>query len=145
MKGITFESLKPEHAAIAAHLRKADLDEINLLSRLSPDIAVAYSIAASEKGYAVFCNGELCAIFGVSGGVIWLVGTDTISKHPIAFYRISRLCFKNLCKGYSRLENFVDARNFLSLRWLKWLGFKIEPAQQINNGMFHYVHWEVEN
>ena len=142
MKGITFESLKPEHAAIAAHLRKADLDEINLLSRLSPDIAVAYSIAASEKGYAVFCNGELCAIFGVSGGVIWLVGTDTISKHPIAFYRISRLCFKNLCKGYSRLENFVDARNFLSLRWLKWLGFDVQPIGFLDGIQIFHAKWE---
>ena len=139
---ITFTALKPEHSAIVPHLRKADLDEIKLLSGLPPDTAVAYSVAASERGFAVFCDGELCAVFGVSGGVIWLVGSDTISEHPIAFYRLSRPFFLNLRKGYKRLENFVDARNFLSLRWLKWLGFNVQPFGFLNGIQIFHAKWE---
>lgn len=139
---ITFEPLKPEHSRIAAHLRQADIDEINTLNGLPPGVAVAYSIANSEKGAAVFIDGELCAVFGISRGVIWLVGTDEISRHPVAFFRTSRRIFRQLSNGYSKLENCVDARNIPYLRWLQWLGFDISPPLHTGGGSFHHVVWE---
>ena len=139
---ITFEPLKPEHSRIAAHLRQADIDEINALNGLSPGGAVAYSIANSEKGAAVFIDGDLSAVFGISRGVIWLVGTDEINKHPVAFYRTSRRIFRTLCNGYPKLENYVDARNIPYLRWLQWLGFDISPPVDAGGVSFHHVVWE---
>ena len=141
---ITFEPLKPEHSRIAAHLRQADIDEINTLNGLPPGVAVAYSIANSEKGAAVFIDGELCAVFGISRGVIWLVGTDEISRHPVAFYRTSRRIFRKLNNGYSKLENFVDARNKPYLRWLQWLGFDISPPLHGGGCSFHHAVWEAK-
>lgn len=139
---ITFEPLKPEHSRIAAHLRQADIDEINALNGLSPGVAVAYSIANSEKGAAVFIDGDLSAVFGISRGVIWLVGTDEINKHPVAFYRTSRRIFRKLSNGYPKLENYVDARNIPYLRWLQWLGFDISPPVDAGGVSFHHVVWE---
>ena len=141
---IDFQTLKPEHSRIAAHLRQADIDEIISINALSPALAVAYSIANSERGAAVFLDGELSAVFGVAHGIIWLVGTDEISKHPVAFFRVSRKIFHNLCKDYSKLENWVDARNILSLRWLKWLGFNISPPFTAGNSLCHHVCWEAK-
>ena len=140
MTRITFEPLKPEHSRIAAHLRKSDIDEINSFNGLSPSLAVAYSIAGSEKGAAAFIDGELCAIF--ARGVIWLVGTDEISRHPVAFFRTSRRIFRQLSNGYSKLENCVDARNIPYLRWLQWLGFDISPPVDAGGCSFHHVVWE---
>lgn len=139
---ITFEPLKPEHSRIAAHLRQADIDEINALNGLSPGVAVAYSIANSEKGAAVFIDGDLSAVFGISRGVIWLVGTDEINKHPVAFYRTSRRIFRKLSNGYPKLENYVEARNIPYLRWLQWLGFDISPPVDAGGVSFHHVVWE---
>ncbi len=142
MTRITFQPLKPEHSRIAAHLRKSDIDEINTLNGLSPSLAVAYSIAGSEKGAAAFIDGELSAVFGIAHGVIWLVGTDEISRHPVAFFRTSRRIFRQLSNGYSKLENCVDARNIPYLRWLHWLGFDISPPVHAGGGSFHHVVWE---
>jgi len=139
---ITFEPLKTEHSRIAAHLRQTDIDEINTLNGLPPEVAVAYSIANSEKGAAVFIDGELCAVFGIAHGVIWLVGTDEISRHPVAFFRTSRRIFRQLSNGYSKLENCVDARNIPYLRWLQWLGFDISPPVHAGGCSFHHVVWE---
>lgn len=139
---ITFEPLKPEHSRIAAHLRQADIDEINALNGLSPDLAVVFSIADSEKGAAVFIDGDLSAVFGISRGVIWLVGTDEINKHPVAFYRTSRRIFRKLSNGYPKLENYVEARKIPYLRWLQWLGFDISPPVDAGGVSFHHVVWE---
>ena len=134
--------LKPEHAAITPYLRQSDIDEITAFTGISPDLAVAYSIAATERGFAVFLDGRLCAVFGVAhGGIIWLVGTDDITCHPITFYRVSRRIFNRLNSGYSHLENYVDTRNNQCLRWLKWLGFSIDTPKPHGAGGFHHVIW----
>ncbi len=144
MTAINFSPLKPEHSRIAAHLRQADIDEINALNGLPPDLAVAFSIADSEKGAAVFIDGDLSAVFGISRGVIWLVGTDKISQFPVTFFRTSRRIFKDISKNYPKLENWVDARNFLCLRWLQWLGFSISKPLTVGNSLFRHVVWEAE-
>ena len=133
--------LKPEHAAIVPYLRKADVDGITAFTGISPDLAVAFSIATSERAFAAFLDGRLCAVFGVCHGVIWLVGTDEITQHPVTFYRASRKIFKQLSQGYNRLENYVDTRNLLSLRWLQWLGFDIGTPEFCGSGVFHHVIW----
>lgn len=33
-----------------------------------------------------------------------------------------------LAAPFALLTNYVDARNAVSIRWLRWLGFEIEPA-----------------
>ena len=134
---VDFVPLKPEHAAIAPHLRQQDIDEIHAACDWPVDVAIAYSIAHSERGFTAILDGKICAVFGVHQGVIWLVGTDDIEKHPVAFYRHSKKIFPFLKAGYPLLENFVHVNNTLSLRWLQWLGFTIEPPH--NN--FHHVYY----
>ena len=137
MMNIKILPLSPEHAAIVPYLRKADLDEIALTCDLSPSLAVSFSIAHSDKGFAAFIDDMLCAVFGVDDGIIWLIGTDEISNHPISFYRVSKKIFPLLCEGYDSLCNYVDTRNTLSLRWLQWLGFHV--GENING--LHFVSW----
>lgn len=132
---LVFEPLKPEHAAIVPHLRQDDIKEIFAMTGLTPDWPVVWSIVQSERGFAAILDDNPVAVFGVHNGLIWLVGTDEISHHPVTFYRLSRKIFHNLKEGYSFLHNWVHEDNRLSLRWLKWLGFHVEPA--VNH--FHHV------
>ena len=129
--------LRPEHAAITPYLRQQDLDEIHEATDLSPELAVAYSIAHSERGYTALIDDIPCAVFGVAQGVIWLVGTDEITHHPVTFLRVSRKIFPQLSHGYPVLHNYVHEANTLSLRWLQWLGFHVDPS--VNH--FHYVYF----
>ena len=137
MNNLQIIKLRPEHAAISPYLRQQDIDEIHAMTDLSPALAVAYSIAHSERGYTALIDDIPCAVFGVAQGVIWLVGTDEITKHPVTFFRVSKKIFPQLSQGYPVLHNYVHETNTLSLRWLQWLGFHIDPP--VNH--FHHVYF----
>ncbi|GHV28257.1 hypothetical protein FACS1894167_04800 [Synergistales bacterium] len=132
--GVEVAELRPEHARIYPRLRAADMEEARAASDMDPRAAIAYSIASSRPGYAALLRGEPEVIFGASprpdgGGVPWLLATDEAQKHPVAFYRASKEYINEMREAYPYLENYVDARNHLSIRWLKWAGFFVEPAE----------------
>ena len=160
--------LEPRHAAIAPYIRRADADEIWAAEGIPPAPAIAGTIAATDTGWAACLHGETVAIFGVVGawikadektegsfperadchpplrcGFPWLLATDVIERHPVHFYRMSKIFIKWMRARFDYLENWVDARNFLSLRWLEWAGFKIEePGPWGAFGMkFCHFYW----
>jgi hypothetical protein len=145
---------EPRHASIVGYLRAADVDEIWASTGLSPAFSVAYSISHSPYARAVLVDRNPEVVFGVGEavtphgkiGVPWLVATDEIERHPVRFYRTSKTLMAGIREKYSCLVNWVDARNTLSIRWLKWLGFTIgEPEPWGVSGMpFHRFWWRGE-
>ncbi|GHT01475.1 hypothetical protein AGMMS50276_29550 [Synergistales bacterium] len=148
MVNIAFEPLRKKHVVIAQYLREADKKEIEDMARvcdyenMTPEMAVEYSIKATPFGYAAFVNGELAAIFGISGeppsGNIWLLGTDKITDHPLAFYFESKRVFLGISIEFDELYNWVGVENTLTLRWLEWLGFEILSETE----GFRFVRWK---
>jgi hypothetical protein len=134
-EGAEIVPMAARHAAIVPRIRRADYDEIWAATGLSPAIAIPYSIATSDPGWAVELHGVPVAVFGArrvarDGEVIgapWLIATDVIERYPVHFYRVSRGIIAELKNRFSRLENRTDARNRLSVRWLAWAGFTVEP------------------
>jgi hypothetical protein len=125
---------EPVHAAIVPYLRRADVEEIWAATGLSPAFAVAYSIAHSRDAWAILLNGKPAGVFGAGAagkdiGVPWLVATEEIERHPVRFYRVSRAVIEKMRQRYAYLTNWVDARNTLSIRWLEWAGFTVEPPR----------------
>lgn len=128
---------------IAGCLREADKREAEASTLLSIRRALRCSLLSSKKAWAGFIDGEMVALFGVASaslaggkGVPWLVGTDLIEKHSITFLRKNRKMLPEIMDGFSVLENWVDARNDLVIRWLKWLGFTMdEPAPHGPHGI----------
>ena len=146
--GARITPLQPRHAAITPHIRRADAMEIWAAEGAPAWIGIASTIAMTEIGWAVELHGEQVAIFGVcrsgeDSGIAWLIATDVIEEYPVHFYRVSRRIIARLKDRYAYLENWVDARNKLSLRWLAWAGFTIEdPAPWGAFGMdFCHVYW----
>jgi hypothetical protein len=88
---------------------------------------------------------EPVGIFGVNNagnnvGAIWLLATNDLSTAQISFLRQCREVVKVLNTKYKILWNFVDCRNSLHIKWLKWCGFKFINKQ--NYGVLNKPFYE---
>lgn len=117
---------------IARRMRKADRDEVRAASDKSPAEALTYSLRKSSVAWTALVNGRPEVMFGVGDlnilagvGAPWLLGTDAVERNYVAFLRGSVEWRGQLLQRYSTLRNFVDVRNKASIRWLRWLGFKL--------------------
>lgn len=79
-------------------------------------------------------QGNLVAIFGVAPCTLlsdtaapWLLGTNLMQAYPKEVLRDARRYIAFARERYPRLVNYVDARNGPSIRWLRRIGFKIDP------------------
>lgn len=120
---------------IARRMRKADRDEVFAASGKSPIQALTFTLRRSAQAWTALVDGKPEVMFGVvdlnilaGSGAPWLLGTDAVETHYVAFLRNSVRFRSQLLARYAVLKNFVDDRNKVSIRWLKWLGFSLgEP------------------
>lgn len=110
-------------------MRQADRDEVFAASGKSPFEALAYSLRKSSHAWTAVIDGRPELIFGIGDisilagvGAPWLLGTDAVEDHYIRFLRLSVDFRDQLFARYPVMRNFVDDRNKVSKRWLKWLG-----------------------
>jgi len=118
---------------LAPRLRQADLDEVWASHHLSGYHALKLSLGMSDPAFSIIHNDKVIAIFGAApftdgGASPWLLGSDEIRDIWLPFVRHSRYFVQLMLDRYGYLENYVDARNVLSIAWLKFCGFKFEPA-----------------
>jgi len=128
-----------------SHFRLTTLEDIKYLApRLRHSDKEEILAASGQTPYHALLNGYLnCAIvftivnpknkpvgiFGVTDcrngtGAIWLLATDGLAKIQIAFLKECKEVVNVLNKKYKILWNFVDCRNSLHIKWLKWCGFQ---------------------
>lgn len=120
---------------IARRMRKEDRDEVFAASGKSPIQALTFTLRRSAQAWTALIDGKPEVMFGVvdlnilaGTGAPWLLGTDAVEKHYVAFLRNSVRFRSQLLARYEVLKNFVDDRNKVSVRWLEWLGFELgEP------------------
>jgi len=60
-------------------------------------------------------------------GSPWLLAATQLGSHYVAFIRLSKVYLEKQLDVFPHLVNFIDARNTLPVRWLKWLGFRFDP------------------
>lgn len=132
---------------IAANLRQSDVDEVKASSALPPRDALFASFALSTHAYVILSRGGgPIAVFGAAPhplpgvGIVWMLGTDGIRREAYSIARSTRRYLDELSEAYPILWNFIDARNAVSMRWLRWGGFKV-LADHPNHGpegrLFH--------
>lgn len=121
---------------IAANLRASDRDEVHAtVGHTRYADALRLSVLASDEAIiAVTAYGEPAAILGVTQmsvlyntGSPWFLATPTANRFGRALISGGRTYTAAMLKRYARLENFVDARNTVSVAWLQRLGYSIEP------------------
>jgi hypothetical protein len=120
---------------LAETMRKSDVEEIYASNHYTPKQALLFGLNESLATYTVRVDDEIVMIYGVGklpfvhGAYPWMLAAENIEKYGVAFYRYTINHIDAMLKQYGYLENYVDCRNKKSIRWLKWLGFNIEPAE----------------
>ena len=116
-----------EHAkALAPFLRESDIKEARAMGVEDPGAGLVKSVEVSEKCWAVLDGDTVVAMFGVDSlDAVWLLGSDRMREHGHFFYEAPKLYLAEMLWGRESLWNFVHAENFVSLRWLKTLGFSL--------------------
>jgi hypothetical protein len=133
---------------IAQRLRWQDRLEVLYSDGKTPEEAVNESwqnaaicrCIAADDGRAV----GICGVNQV--GNIWLLATDELLEQPgdrRQFIREGRRWVDALLRdhGYQLLENWALASSASTLRWLKWLGFTIDPPQPRGRSCMLFCHF----
>lgn len=118
---------------IAEHLREADKQEIiAALGKHPREALLEGCLTAKICLMFIDPNGTPTGLFGImedpfrSGAVAWMVSTPGIERYSVAFLRRCRGWVHTLAQEFGVLWNYVDARNTVHLRWLRWMGFTLE-------------------
>ncbi len=117
--------------ALVRDMRGADVAEC-LAAGQSPRFALTESARLSAMCWTAFDDaGPLCAFgavrFGMAGAP-WLLGTDRLHSHRRSLMRLAPSYIAAMRKQFAYLVNFAHADNGDAVRWLRRIGFVVEPA-----------------
>lgn len=123
----------PDHARRIA-LRPGDAREIAALG-MTRDEALQGSLDRSLWAEAYLVDGEVAALMGVilpsllGGGdpVAWLMTGTPVDRCRKDFLRITRARVAEMLAAHGTLTCNVHAEYAGAIRWLRWLGFTVEP------------------
>ena len=123
---------------LAPKVRIADREEIRASDNKSPleALVVPFSIDKS-KNYTIVgnLNEGVIGMFGAcptkdpAYGVAWLISSEDLFKHTKQFMKECPYWISQMGNGYEYLYNWVDRRNWKSMKWLQFLGF--EPKEEM--------------
>lgn len=116
---------------LAPRLRVADVREIQAATGETPEEALITGVNLGRPALSfVDPRGELAGMFGVTPlndpqvGAIWMLSSDAIERYPVHFLRRCKGWIDRFHETYPVLMNYVDARNVVHIKWLKWVGFQ---------------------
>ena len=129
MRGATLEDCYE----LAPKLRKEDLQEIKANANIKGINALIQGLHLSEVPISIFNDKEeIVCMLGCcptnihSVATVWLLASEGLGKNlTYRFLKHSIGVTDIFQKRYQVLFNFVDARNTLHIKWLKWCGFTI--------------------
>ena len=124
---------------LAPKMRLADRREIKASDNLSPLKALVlpftyegarnYSILGTKEEGVIGMFGTTPCAYEKDYGVAWMLSSDQLRNHVRQFLKECPHWVNEMGKGYKYLYNFVDERNWETLKWLRFLGF--EPKKKI--------------
>ena len=124
---------------LAPKIRKGDRQEIMASNGATPLEALVIPFTEKGKIYSIIGT-KSEGVIGMFGsvpskekgyGVVWLLSSEDLFKHLKQFIKECPKWVADMSKDYEHVYNFVDERNWKSLKWLQFLGF--EPKQKIGD------------
>jgi hypothetical protein len=123
---------------LGVKLRNSDVEEIAASSGRPPLVAMSQSFLKSPLCWTALRDGKPIAMFGAAcqsvmsvHGSPWMLGSDDLDRAVLGIGRFSRYYVARMKQRFSILENFIDARQKRSIRWLKWCGFTVDKPAAI--------------
>ena len=123
---------------LAGHLSAAHRREILETSGLPPRAALEMSLSLSLEAYAMLSDwGEPVFMMGVEprspltlGAMVWMLGSAGVSRRPALTLRCARwgVARAFAATGADVLEQYLPAWYTAGLRFVRRLGFALEPA-----------------
>ena len=132
---------------LAPRLRRTDKEEILAGIGATPYYALLTGYLNCDIVFTIVnYKNEPVAIFGITDvgnnvGAIWLLATDKLKDIQFPFLRENKKVIDFLNTKYKILWNFVDCRNQLHIKWLKWCGFKF--IRKTNYGVLQKPFYEI--
>ena len=114
---------------LSKNLREADIKEIKANANSNPYHALYTGVKYSHLPFTIMNDdNKPVMILGVIPqgkklGMIWLLSSPEIEDISIPFLRNCKGVLDLYHSSYPVLYNYIDARNLLHLKWLRWLGF----------------------
>ena len=124
---------------LAKNIKRGDRDELKASGNVTPLEALVYGFTWDRiDNYTIIGDtGNIIGMFGVRdciedprAGVAYLLSTEELISRAYRL-RFLRQCLdwtEILLQPYDYIYNWVDARNWASLRWLEHCKFKIEET-----------------
>ena len=125
---------------LAPKIRKGDRQEIMASDGATPLEALVIPFTHSKAKVYTIVGTKSEGVIGMFGssptkekgyGVVWLLSSEDLFKHLKQFIKECPKWVTDMSKDYKHVYNFVDERNWKSLKWLQFLGF--EPKQKIGD------------
>ena len=143
----------PHLRALEADMREADRSEIAGLG-VTVRTALWKAYRNSPICRTAIIDGQVAAMWGVCvglrggisllgrEGVPWLHTTAAVEKLPVSFVKAGKAELAAMVALYPRLESFVAAEYVAAIRFLRILGFEIDPAMPVgaHGEMYHRFH-----
>ena len=120
-------------AEICRNMRTQEATEIVRLGR-DPQSMIRHELATSMSTYAAVLDDEVIVLGGIKcpdffsdEAYVWIICSEAMARHSIAFVRRVLELFDNAKARYDSIWGFVVTDFTRSVRWVEWLGFTVEP------------------
>ena len=134
---------------LAPKMRIADREEIRASNGSSPLEALVIPFTYKKsRSYTIIGTAKegVIGMFGVAPtkdpeyGVAWLLSSENLFKHTKQFIKECPYWVSQMSEGYTYIYNWVDRRNWKSLKWLQFLGFEAkEEIKQYGVGKLPFL------
>jgi hypothetical protein len=132
--------------AVARSLRPCDVHELLMAGYRDPEQECMMSYFHTPGTRAILGdNGQPVGLFGLGGGIIWMLGTEELTATPAhrrQLARGARAWVEQLRLDRVEACNWAFSANATGIRWLQSLGFRVHhPEPHGPYGMlFRYFH-----
>lgn len=136
MLGQIVTATRSHAISMAPNMRDIEVIEVMDASGLDPEAALLREIDRSASAWSWIVAGEVACMFGVVSPNLlsrvsypWFLTTPLVKEHARPFARACKALLPELLARHPVLVGMVDARYALSVRWLQWLGARLDDPQ----------------
>lgn len=122
--------------------------ELKILMSGSLATDIQKCIKNSDEAWTAFDDDMVICMFGIGKismlsdvGHPWLITTNLVYKYKRDFLKGAKVSLEYWLKKYGVLENYIPAGLDSLLKWVKWAGFIVSPAQDygLNKPPLHKI------